>query len=42
MKNTEELKDASELFCPNLDCSARGKSGAGNIISHGKKRERYK
>ena len=28
-------------FCPNLDCPARGKIEADNIISHGKKRERY-
>jgi transposase-like protein len=42
MKNTEQPKDASQLFCPNEACSARGKIGAGNLISHGKKRERYK
>src|SRR5258708_635342 len=42
MKNTKTLKDASQLFCPNEDCPARGKMGAGNLISHGKKRERYK
>jgi transposase-like protein/IS1 family transposase len=42
MKNTETQKDASQLFCPNGDCSARGKIGAGNLVSHGKKRERYK
>jgi transposase-like protein/IS1 family transposase len=42
MNKTEQLKDASQLFCPNLDCSARGKVGAGNLVSHGKKRERYK
>jgi transposase-like protein len=42
MKNTNPLKDASQLFCPNLDCSARGKIGAGNLVSHGKARERYK
>ncbi len=39
MKSTEQRKDASLTFCPNLDCPARGKSGAGNIVSHGKKRE---
>jgi transposase-like protein len=32
----------TQLFCPNEDCPARGKIGAGNIVSHGKKRERYK
>jgi transposase-like protein/IS1 family transposase len=42
MKNTKALKDASQLFCPNEDCPARGKMGAGNIVSHGKARERYK
>src|SRR3989441_144832 len=39
--NTEQM-DASQVFCPNLDCIARGKSGEGNIISHGKKRARYR
>jgi transposase-like protein/IS1 family transposase len=42
MKNTKALTDASQLFCPNWDCPARGKIGAGNIVSHGKERERYK
>jgi transposase-like protein/IS1 family transposase len=42
MKNTKSLKDASQLFCPNEDCPARGKIGAGHIVSHGKERERYK
>src|ERR1700730_8765584 len=42
MKSTTLLKDASQLFCPNLDCPARGKTGAGNLVSHGNKRERYK
>jgi transposase-like protein/IS1 family transposase len=42
MKSTRTLKDASQLFCPNLDCPARGKIGAGNLVSHGKERERYK
>src|SRR5260370_37616613 len=42
MKKTEPQSDASQLFCPNLDCSARGKIGAGNLVSHGKKWERYK
>src|SRR6266487_24259 len=41
MKNTKSLKDASLLFCPNEDGPARGKMGAGNIVSHGKARERY-
>jgi transposase-like protein/IS1 family transposase len=42
MKSTEKQKDASQTFCPNWDCSARGKIGAGNIVGHGKKRKRYK
>ena len=41
MKTTEQT-DASQVFCPNLDCMARGKSGEGNIIGHGKKRARYR
>lgn len=42
MKNTERQRDALQLFCPNLDCPARGKVGADNLVSHGRKRERYK
>src|SRR5579884_1426259 len=42
MKTTEIQPEAPQLFCPNEKCSARGKRGAGNIVSHGKKRERYK
>lgn len=42
MKSTNILKDASQVFCPNLDCPSRGKMGAGNIVSHGKERERYR
>ena len=42
MNNTEQAKDALQLFCPNMDCPARGKIGAGNLVSHGKKRERSK
>src|SRR5579875_495039 len=42
MKNTEGQRDALQVFCPNLDCPARGKVGAGNLVSHGKERERYK
>ena len=34
--------DASEQFCPNEACSARGKIGAGNISIHGRKRPRYR
>src|SRR6266568_8263523 len=41
MKTTEQM-DASQVLCPNVDCMARGKSGEGNSISHGKKRARYR
>lgn len=37
-----EPKNAQEVFCPNLECQARGQSGGGNIVSHGRKRLRYK
>jgi transposase-like protein/IS1 family transposase len=39
--NTEQI-DASQVFCPNEKCKARGQSGQGNIVSHGKKRRRYR
>jgi transposase-like protein/IS1 family transposase len=42
METTTEQMDASQVFCPNLDCMARGKIGEGNIVSHGKKRQRYR
>jgi transposase-like protein/IS1 family transposase len=42
MKTPTEQMDASQVFCPNLDCQARGKSGAGNIVIHGKTRARYR
>src|SRR6266568_1294259 len=41
MKNAEKLKDASQVFCPNFACCARGKVGLGNIIGHGQKRNRF-
>lgn len=31
-----------DVFCPNLECRDRYKAGKGNIVSHGKKRVRYK
>ena len=34
--------DASQVFCPNLACVARGQVGQGNIVSHGKARPRYR
>src|SRR5436305_3212007 len=29
------------IFCPNMDCPARGQVGQGNIGSHGKSRPRF-
>ncbi len=29
-----------ELFCPNIDCPARGQRGEGNITIHGQKEKR--
>jgi len=42
MKTREKQKDASQVFCPNFDCSARGFVATGNIVSHGTKRRRFK
>jgi transposase-like protein len=42
MKTTTEQMDASQVFCPNMACVARGKSGEGTIVSHGKVRARYR
>jgi len=42
MKTTPEHMDASQVFCPNMACVARGKLAAGNISVHGRKRPRYK
>jgi len=42
MKTPPEQMDASQVFCPNPACQARGKIGEGNVISHGKKRARYR
>ncbi|MFL5626628.1 MAG: hypothetical protein ACJ788_13660 [Ktedonobacteraceae bacterium] len=39
--NTEQM-DASQVFCPNQKCKARGHIGQGNIVSHGKARPRYR
>ena len=33
--------DPQSIFCPNLDCPARGQIGEGNITGHGCKRPRY-
>ena len=43
MKETStEQMDASQVFCPNEKCKARGQVGQGNIVSHGKARPRYR
>src|SRR5947209_15326732 len=42
MKSTTEPMDASQQFCPNEACSARGIIGAGTLSLHGRKRPRYK
>ena len=34
--------DPQHTFCPNLDCPASGQTGEGNIISHGRKRPRFR
>lgn len=31
-----------DVFCPNMDCPARGQTGQGNIEGHGKTRPRFK
>lgn len=30
-----------EIFCPNLNCAARGRVGAGNISVHSQQEQRY-
>jgi transposase-like protein/IS1 family transposase len=43
MKETStEQMDASLVFCPNLDCKARGQVGQGNIVIHSPSRPRYR
>jgi transposase-like protein/IS1 family transposase len=42
MKTTQEPMNASAVFCPNLDCCARGKIGVGNIVIHERARPRYR
>jgi transposase-like protein/IS1 family transposase len=43
MKETStEQMDASLVFCPNLDCKARGQVGQGNIVIHSRSRPRYR
>jgi transposase-like protein len=38
----QEPMDASNQFCPNLTCTARGQIGQGNIRIHDRKRGRYR
>jgi transposase-like protein/IS1 family transposase len=38
----KEPMDASLQFCPNMTCSARGKTGQENIVVHDRQRERYR
>jgi IS1 family transposase len=42
MKSMTEQMNASETFCPNEACIARGKIGQGTIVIHSRKRPRYK
>ena len=42
MQTITEQMNASQVFCPNLDCKARGIVGQGNIVIHGRKRPRYR
>jgi transposase-like protein len=37
-----DAMNAQAQFCPNPECKARGECGAGNIVTHGRKRQRYK
>lgn len=37
-----ETKNTQGVFCPNPECEASGQCDAGNIVSHGRKRPRYK
>jgi transposase-like protein len=38
----ESQMDVSRVFCPNLECPARGKMGQGTIVIHSRKRPRYR
>src|SRR5947209_2610023 len=42
MENFTEQMNASQVFCPNLPCMARGQVGQGNIVIHGRQRPRYR
>jgi transposase-like protein/IS1 family transposase len=42
MEKFTEQMNASQVFCPNLDCKARGQVGQGNIVIHSRSRPRYR
>src|ERR687884_1305259 len=42
MRTSTEQMNASQVFCPNLDCKARGNIGQGNIVIHSRRRPRYR
>src|SRR6266699_742726 len=42
MQTTTEPMDASQQFCPNVACSARGQIGVGNIRIHSYRPQRYR
>lgn len=42
MQTLTEPMDASQQFCPNSACSARGQKAQGNILIHDRKRQRYR
>jgi transposase-like protein/IS1 family transposase len=42
MQTLTEPMDASNQFCPNKTCSARGQKAQGTIIIHDRKRQRYR
>ena len=42
MQTSTQQMTSSQVFCPILDCKARGTIGQGNIVSHGRKRPRYR
>jgi transposase-like protein len=42
LKTERSQMNPQEVFCPNMDCPARGQTGKGNIWVHSRKDERYK
>lgn len=37
----EKHMNSQDVFCPNMECPARGQVGEGNVIGHGRKRPRF-